>query len=305
MNDSSRRRERTSIMRLGAEGQRTPEPATSCAHLIVVRGQPTQLGRVHSLSASAPTTIGRDHTCNLTLDDPLVSATHARVLPQRAGGFVLIDLQSTNGTRVDGKPVRGSWSLRDGDKLYLGETMLLFSEADEAELSLLREPLGQLGKDRLTDLDSKRRFDEALDAALTSTRMLQTPLALLMLDIDNLGGIGRKHGQAAAADCIRAVGRVIGVVIGSHGHACRYGGDDFSAFLKGIERPGGLEVAELIRASVEGLRLLHGDTVIVPTLSIGVAASPDDGDCVLDLVIAADRALYRAKTAGKNRVETR
>ena len=305
MSGSFRKHERTSIMRRSAESQRAQEPATASAHLLVVRGRMPMLGCVHSLSAGIPTVIGRDRECDLTLQDPLVSGTHVRISPQHAGGFVLTDLQSTNGTLVDGKRATGSWSLRDGEKLYLGETVLLFSEADETELGFLREPLSQLGKDRLTDLESKRGFDEALDGAMTSSRLLEIPLTLLMLDIDSLGAINRKHGQAAAAGCIRAVGRVIDAVIGSHGHACRYGGDDFSAFLKGIDRSGGLQVAELIRTSVEGLKLLHDDTVTEPTLSVGVAAFPEDGDCVLDLIIAADRALYRAKIAGGNRVETR
>ena len=305
MNDRFRRQERTSVISFATTDSKASTVASDQAHLIVIRGQPMTLGRVLSLGPGAPTTIGRGRDCSLTLADPQVSSHHARIAAQRGGGFVLTDLDSTNGTRVNGQRVSGSWSLRDGEKLTVGETLLLYSEAGERELGYLREPLTQMGSDLLTGLEAKRRFDESLDSALASARMMKAPLALMMLDIDGLRSITLRHGPAAGSECIRVVGGVIKANIGADGHGTRYGGDDFSIFIKHKDRTGATEVAERIRAAVEGLSLPESGTTLNPTVSIGVAAFPEDGDWVLDLLAVADRALYRAKSTGKNRVTTR
>jgi diguanylate cyclase (GGDEF)-like protein len=303
MNDRKRFQDRTRIIDFGSVDLKAAKAGAARAHLIVIRGHGTDLGQM--LPIIGPTTIGRDRSCNLSLTDPRVSSHHARIKPQPPDSYVLSDLQSTNGTRVDGKPIIAAWNLRDGEKIYVGESILRFTEADAKELAYLREPVRQIGSDSLTGLDSKRRFDEALDNTFTSSRLIKSPLAMLMIDVDGVRIVNERHGYPFGAHCIKEVGRVIREQIGSSGRACRYGGDDFCVFIKGTDRHGAVEIAERLRKAVEEAAIQKEGIPLQPTVSVGVAVFPDDADWVLDLVAAADQALYRAKAAGKNRVATR
>jgi len=86
------------------------------------------------------------------------------------------------------------------------------------------------------------------------------------------------------------------------GHACRWGGDEFSAFVTRADRRAALELAERIRTAIAEAGMRKDGVALRPTISIGVAVFPADGNDVLDLVAAADRSLYRAKRAGRNQV---
>ena len=218
---------------------------------------------------------------------------------------MLADLKSTNGTRVDGKLITASWNLRDGEKIFVGESILTFTEASDTDLVYLRDPVMQTGTDSLTGLESKRRFDDALDTALVSARLINSPLALLAMDLDGLQAIGELHGHPFSTHCIRETGRIIDKKVGASGYACRYGGDDFIAFLKGTNRQNASRIAEDIRTAIESADIRKEGISLNPTISIGIAVFPDDGSRVLDLTAIADQALYRAKAAGKNRVVAR
>lgn len=180
--------------------------------------------------------------------------------------------------------------------------MVRFSLADEWDLDFQREVAQLVSTDPLTGLGSKRSFDEALDQALACSRELGEPLALLMMDLDRIKPINDRYGHLFGAHCIREAGRIIGRVVGDAGQACRFGGDEFTAFLPGRDRTAALELAERIRVAVETAGMAKDGVPLSPTISIGAAAFPVDADGVLDLTAAADRALYRAKARGKNRV---
>jgi diguanylate cyclase (GGDEF)-like protein len=81
---------------------------------------------------------------------------------------------------------------------------------------------------------------------------------------------------------------------------CRFGGDEFTAFLPGLVKHEAVDVGEEIRQALESAQLSKDGIALRPTISIGVAAFPEDGEKLLELVAAADRALYRAKAAGRN-----
>ena len=250
------------------------------------------------------TVIGRHHSCTFSLHDFKVSGQHATITPNGNGDFVLEDLQSTNGTRVNGIPVVASKILQDGEKIFVGETVIRFSLADEIESSFHSEVATLVGTDPLTDLPSKRRFDEELEFALQNATRSNRSLAVLMMDMDGVKKINDTHGHIYGAHAIGAVGRIIAKVLGSNGRACRYGGDEFCAFLPGHDLPSANAVGEQIRHAVETAGLEKNDIPLRPTISIGVACYPDAADELLKLVSTADAALYRAKAMGKNCVAT-
>ena len=299
MIDKMHSQDRTNIV---SRGDRATRPAGAKAHLLVIRGANIDLGRAIPLLGTV--TIGRNRTAKLSLSDQGVSGRHAQVATPQPGSYVLSDLGSTNGTWVGGKRVASNWDLREGDKIVVGESMLLFTEAKETELGYLREPLIQLQTDRLTGLLSKRIFDETLDSAAASARLIKAPYAVLMMDIDRLRTANKRYGPAVASLCVQQIGNIIGEQIGAGGIACRYGGDDFMAMLKGADRAEAIKIAKRIRRAVNDHQIVTADLSFRVSISIGVAIHPRDGDWVLDLLAAADRALGRAKGGGRNVVAT-
>src|SRR5438270_12358089 len=125
-----------------------------------------------------------------------------------------------------------------------------------------------------------------------------------MLDRDGRKLINDTHGHPVGAHTIAEVGKVIGQVVSPHGAACRFGGDEFAAFLPNLGKKEGLKVGETIRALVAGHRFEKDGVVVRPTISIGVSAYPEDGATADVLLRKADEALYRAKKGGRDRVNT-
>ena len=274
----------------GAEEERT-------AWLTVIRGG-QDLGVQARVEADA--TIGRSPQSTLALQDLGVSWEHARIRVE-GGVHLLEDLGSTNGTRVGGRPVTAARPLADGEKIRVGEkTVVRFSLADAMDVAFLLE-VGQLvGTDALTGLESKRRFDDAFDYALQVAGQDGAPVAMLMMDMDGVKQINDTHGHSFGAYVIGETGRLIARHLTAEGHACRFGGDEFSAFLPGLDTPAACGVAETIRAAVEDAGFEKDGVALKPTISIGVAGFPGEGKDAVRLLEVADAALYRAKAAGKN-----
>jgi two-component system cell cycle response regulator len=179
-----------------------------------------------------------------------------------------------------------------------------FSFADELDEDFRAEIGLLVGTDPLTGLESKRRFDDALDFALQVARQEQQTLAVLMMDMDGVKQINDTHGHLFGAHVIGETGRIIARHLGPAGHASRFGGDEFSAYLPGLDKESALAAAEAIRVAIESAGMEKDGIALRPTISIGLAAFPEDAVEALELVASADAALYRAKDAGKNCVST-
>jgi len=286
--------------------QREPSPKSETAatqpkrvaFLTVIRGGERDLGR--NVLVQQPVVIGRADSCGMPLQDLVVSWEHARVVPRGGNVFVVEDLGSTNGTHVNGAPVTEPCTLREGEKIFVGDTVVRFSLADEMDLGFYDVVSQLVSEDPLTGLESKRRFDDALDYALETARSHKLKLSILMMDMDGVKAINDTHGHLFGAHSIGETGRLIARVLGPKGQACRFGGDEFTAYLLRHSKKDALQIAEEIRLALLNAQLSKDGIALHPTLSIGVATYPDDGEKVLELIAAADRALYRAKAAGKN-----
>jgi diguanylate cyclase (GGDEF)-like protein len=272
------------------------------AYLTVIRGADHDLGSYVVIEESV--SIGRGREVDLRLQDGGVSRRHVSIDRKEDGSYVLSDLGSTNGTWVGLEPVDGTRTLRDGDKIFLGDTVLRFALADDIDLGYQTEVAQIVGQDPLTGLASKRRFDDALSYGIAAAVHREAPLALLMMDMDGVKGINDRYGHLFGAHVIGETGRILARHLGRHGHACRFGGDEFCAFLPGQDLEAARETAETIRKAVEQAGMSKDGIDLAPTLSIGIAVCPADAADATELLARADAALYRAKEAGKNRVAT-
>jgi diguanylate cyclase (GGDEF)-like protein len=269
---------------------------------VVLQGSESEIGK--HVVLDRPVTIGRDPKTELPLQDEGISRRHCRIAFDGEGAFFIEDLRSTNGTLLNGKPLVAKERLEAGDRIFVGACVVKFTHSDALDVGYHVRMDVLVGTDDLTGLIAKRRFDAAYVRAVDSARASRSPLAVMMLDLDGLKQINDTHGHPVGAHTIAEVGRLIGQVVSQHGAACRFGGDEFAAFLPGIDKRGGARVGETIRERVAAHRFEKDGVVVRPTISIGVSAFPDDGATADLLLRKADEALYRAKKTGRDRVRT-
>ncbi|MCS6781484.1 MAG: GGDEF domain-containing protein, partial [Geminicoccaceae bacterium] len=174
-----------------------------------------------------------------------------------------------------------------------------------AEVEAANRRLLQLSReDALTGVANRRRLDETLAEEWARAARHDRPLSLILVDVDRFKAFNDLLGHPAGDQCLRRVGELLA---GLHARAgetvARYGGEEFAILLPDYEQGEAMRAAERIRAMVAGLRIRHPESGRTVTVSAGVAtARPARGGQPSDLVAEADRALYRAKAEGRDRV---
>ncbi|HQR47075.1 MAG TPA: diguanylate cyclase [Thermoanaerobaculia bacterium] len=168
----------------------------------------------------------------------------------------------------------------------------------------LRESLQiQSVRDPLTGLYNRRHLEQALERELRRAAREKAPVGILMADIDFFKRVNDTAGHAAGDEVLRELGRFFTVHLRPYDVACRFGGEEFTLILPGSTLESAARHAERLRESVRELTPAFEGRPLGPiSLSLGVAAFPEDGDTPEALLAAADAALYRAKAAGRNRV---
>lgn len=157
--------------------------------------------------------------------------------------------------------------------------------------------------DELTGLYNRRFFEGRLQYELDRLRRYGMPLALLLIDIDHFKKVNDTWGHLVGDDALRQVADLARSLVRSVDLLARFGGEELAVLMPETRWQGARDAAERIRAQVEATPLAMGQALIHLTISVGVAAVEEgwSGDNE-QLVRAADQALYRAKTAGRNRV---
>ncbi len=172
------------------------------------------------------------------------------------------------------------------------------------EVHRLNERLGYLAvTDELTGLANRRSLLETLDEEVSRAHRHGFALTLLMFDLDHFKRINDNHGHPIGDEVLRHVGHVVRALKRSSDVAGRYGGEEFCLALPHTDPEGGVVIAERLRKEVSGRQFPTGeDTLLVATVSIGIATlSPEM--TVSELIEAADKALYMAKSSGRDCVQ--
>lgn len=157
--------------------------------------------------------------------------------------------------------------------------------------------------DKLTGLANRQAFDLLLSQAIREQGRTQAPLLAILIDIDNFKPINDRLGHLAGDSVIRQVAATIRKTLRKADIVCRWGGEEFLVVVKDIPEAEGRQLAEKIRSAVESGPFHHKGETIAVTVSLGVAAH-GQGETADQLIARADQALYAAKHAGRNLVQS-
>jgi diguanylate cyclase (GGDEF)-like protein len=229
-----------------------------------------------------------------------VNGVHALAIPMRA----------RLGARSYAQHVGVVSIARQGDDFTKTEKDLLEYLTGQAIVSIENADLHetvqrQAVTDELTGLSNVRSLHAALDREIERGRRFNSPLSLVMLDIDDFKNVNDEYGHQQGDEVLTAVAGVLRDLSRDIDLPARYGGEELAVVLPQTDAEGAANVAERMREAIESLRIpsLTGDAPLNVTSSFGVAEIPASAGDKATLIAAADAALYRAKRAGKNRVE--
>jgi two-component system cell cycle response regulator len=275
--------------------------------LVILQGH--SIGQTVKLDKER-TVVGRGSNADLVLRDEIASRLHAEFMhlcvEDDCVEYYVNDLDSTNGTFLNGAKVTSQQLLQDGDKIKIGNHLMKFAMLDDSEAEFQEKLHEMTQRDELTGLRSRRSLFAELDRRITEAQRSSEPtrISVLMMDIDFFKRVNDGRGHIVGSHTIRDVGHIIREVIGSVDQAARYGGEEYMAYVPG-SREVALEIAESIRSTVEAHPFPASTNDLTQTMhitiSLGVATFPDDGFAALEIVQKADQALFRAKLSGRNR----
>ena len=152
--------------------------------------------------------------------------------------------------------------------------------------------------DGLTSLKNRRAFEERLIEEVSRIKRTASPVSLLLIDIDHFKAYNDTFGHPRGDEVLRVVARLLSRSIRDTDFAARYGGEEFAIILPQTDREGALQMGERLRAAIEQATWAERDI----TISVGVATPTAAAVTVEELIDHADRALYRSKQLGRNRV---
>lgn len=276
------------------------QPARDRACLTVITG--SAAGQVFKL-VRGTITIGRAANAEIRIPDDGVSRHHAR-LRHDSRNLYVDDLDSRNGTYVNGQRITAGALLREGDKIQIGRTTVLrYAVLDELDESFHESLLSSALRDPLTKLFNKRYLLDRLDSELKFARRHETWLTLMMIDIDHFKQTNDAHGHLAGDAVLVHLANVLQHSVRNEDVVARFGGEELAIILRATPIDPAVALGERLRKLVEQTAVVHQGHQLKATISVGVAGFPQTkAETVEQLVEAADQALYRAKHGGRNRV---
>ena len=274
--------------------------------ILIAHPEHERLGARTRLDIGSSVTIGRDPACEIAFPEVLsLSRAHARIRLAEDGVSVE-DLGSTNGTFVNDRRVVGQILLSSGDRIQFGALHFKFYREEDVEAAY-HEAIHQLVmQDGLTEIANRRKFDEELAREFARATRHERPLALVAFDIDRFKHINDTLGHLCGDFVLKGIARICRQRLRPEQVFARIGGDEFAIISPETGVKGAEILAEKLRVAICRYQF---ETDMVPdsfqvTCSFGCAEMTRTMRAEAELVDAADRALYAAKEAGRNRVES-
>ena len=278
-----------------------PPSARDRPFLLVIAGG--NVGEMYPLG-DPEVIVGRGRSgTTIQISDEGISRQHARFVCED-GEVHVEDLGSANGTIVNGATLTSRRLLSDGDKITLGSTTILkFTYSDDLEETFQRRMLEAALLDGLTKAFNKKYLMERLGTELAFAQRHRTPLSLIMIDVDHFKKVNDTFGHPVGDAVLVKLAEIVFQTVRKEDVFARYGGEEFAVLCRSIELKNAAVLAERLRERVAAAHVDHEGQAISVTVSLGVAGFPEvAAETPEKLLSAADEALYRAKSEGRNRV---
>ncbi len=273
-------------------------PARRSACVVVIHGE--GLGRRADID-EAPVLVGRSQEADLVIAHKSVSREHCRIW-REGDGYRIRDLGATNATRLNDRRIDGESALADGDQVTVGESILKFISQDSVEARYHEEIYQLATHDALTELYNRRHFIEMADKEIARAMRHARPLSLCIVDVDLFKPVNDRYGHISGDEVLRQIAALLRRHARSDDLAARIGGEEFALLLPECDALAAQAFADRLREAVAVAPFAPGGEPQRITISIGVAALATGRDARPALMAAADAALYRAKSEGRNRV---
>ena len=249
-----------------------------------------------------PLILGRGEECDIRIQDHSVSRRHARIEPQTEG-FVVLDLQSTNGTFVNDTLATEGTTLHDGDYLRVGNCIYRFLAGGNVEAEYHEEIYRLTIIDALTQVHNHRYLMEFLEREVLRASRHKRPLSLVLFDIDKFKGVNDELGHLGGDFALRELASVVRRTVRREDLFARYGGEEFALVFVETNLVQAIDAAERLRIMVEKHPFRFEDKQFKLTISMGVSEVPGDTPLTTnDLLRRADENLFKAKRSGRNKV---
>ena len=226
-------------------------------------------------------------------------------------GYLWVDGELFRAVRLE-PPATGGYqgvltvrrsTLRDGDQLKIGRSILKFMSGNNVETSYHEEIFRLMTVDALTQTFNKRHFNDALEREFHRSLRYERALSLVLFDVDHFKKVNDTHGHLAGDRVLQKLCAAIKPRLRQQDLLARVGGEEFAILLPEVPLDGARITAEKARRIAEETKVVHGDVTISLTISLGAAVL--DGAAMkapLALYELADTNLYAAKQSGRNRV---
>lgn len=252
---------------------------------------------------SSRTVIGRDPSCDITVNDTAMSRSHAAV-DLLGRGYFLTDLGSTNGTYVDDELLRGRIPLEGGELIRMGGCILKFMSAMDEEANYHAVVHELMIRDSLTNAFNRSYLIPLVQGQLDQCREHQQNVSVILLDIDHFKLINDQHGHLVGDEVLRIFCERIRHELRKADMLARFGGEEFVIASLRTTLNEASRIAERVRLVISSESFQTQAGPISVTCSLGVASSNGHDFATCDqLISAADSLLYVAKKAGRNRVQ--
>ena len=255
------------------------------AYLIVLAG--SNVGEMFRVE-EGETVLGRGQNVTIRLNDDGISRRHARIF-QAAGEVVIEDLQSSNGTLVNGANV-GQRLLQDGDKIRLGSTTILkFTYNDHLDETFQQQMYEAALRDGLTKAFNKKYFLDRLETEVAYAKRHNAHLSLVMFDVDHFKRVNDTYGHLAGDFVLVKLAKVAMSALRTEDVFARYGGEEFGVICRGVPLTNAGVLGERLRSTVEATPFEHEGKTLPVTISVGVAGHPESKiETAVHLIAAAD-----------------